>query len=91
MAKRYGVDKMDELFNITVDMVIKAVKHCEEPVVDKKGNMVGTCFNAASLNTAIKFLKDNGIVSEVVKDDHGMKTMQAMAPFQPADGDSLPH
>ena len=59
MSKSASEEALQLLHASLAEKLADAIK--PQPIVDRNGEVVGREYNAAALNAAIKFLKDNGI------------------------------
>lgn len=65
MTKRASKDAMDQLHKVLAEQLADGVTNNKEPIV-VNGEVVGFKRNAAILNVARQFLKDNGIEGQPV-------------------------
>lgn len=91
MAKRATKDAMNELHRVLAEQLADGVANNKEPIV-VNGEVVGHKRNAAILNVARQFLKDNGIEGQPVEGSPLAFLKDAALPFadlQSATDDTL--
>jgi hypothetical protein len=76
MSQKASETELSKLHNELASLLKQAIQ--PEPVLDREGEVVGTKINAAALNVARQFLKDNNITSTL--DSKPMRELVADLP-----------
>jgi hypothetical protein len=83
------IPSLEKLHDTLAQQLAQAIQ--PQPILNRKGEVVGHEYNAASLNAAIRFLNDNGIRAKPITGSHLDKLNKSLPKYDDGDEEHPVH